>query len=283
MDPKAMLHTGKVRAIARGMAFAATLGAPLGGKAADLAAPDAVSAQANDWLAIDLGAAAVTDLRFRGVSYSDGKPAVYGYAQARIADWLYAGMFASTVDFPARYGLSDPDMKLNFWGGLKHQWDNFGLESGFMYYYYPGERPFPGARQTDYWEIFANPTFQITSALSIAATINWTSDWLNTDAHATYLSVTPKLTLDPMWGGKVQPYVSGGVGALLYRKSDYFSAAKDYLDWNVGAGFTVNNTTFDVRYVDTNLKRSECTVDVGHRSWCGATVIGKVAVDFTLK
>src|SRR5262249_604802 len=155
------------------------------------------------------------------------------------------------------------------------QWDAFGLEAGAMYYYYPGQNPPPGGRSYDYLEYFVNTSYSFGTIGSISASVNWTDNWLNTGADATYVSIAPQLNLDPFIHTGLNAYLSGSFGALRYRPSDYFINPVDYEDWSLGGGIKINNTTFDLRYVDTSLSQSECRIDDGHEKWCGATLIGR--------
>ena len=252
--------------------------------AADLAAPEpAVIAEVPSMIDVAFGVAGVTDYRFRGISQSNKNPAVQGYAELQVADWFYAGVWGSSVDFPERRGLTDPAMEIDFYAGLRHSWDAFSIDVGGLYYYYPGEqKQFPGQRQIDYWELYAKPGFSFGDFGSITGNIYWTSDFVNTGADALYLSVIPKVNIPLAMAPDVAVYISGELGKQWIDKTRYAPLANDYVTWNIGAGLTYKAMTLDVRYSDTNLNKNECFENSGARSWCGQAVVGKISFDTSL-
>jgi uncharacterized protein (TIGR02001 family) len=252
--------------------------------AADLAAPEpVVEATAPSLFDVAFGVAGVTDYRFRGISNSNKNPAVQGYVELQAADWLYAGIWSSSVDFPERRGLTDPAAEIDLYGGIRHTWDAFTLDVGGLYYYYPGEhKQFPGQKQIDYWEIKALPSIAFGDWGSVTGNIWWSSDFVNTGANSLYLSVVPKINIPVASLPNLGFYVSGELGKQWVKKTDTGFNPPDYWTWNVGGGVTYKAMTLDVRYTDTNLSKKECYEFSGARSWCGSTVVGKIAFDTSL-
>jgi uncharacterized protein (TIGR02001 family) len=260
----------------------AATGAVLVGNAyaADLAAPEAIveAAVPSIW-DVAFGVKLTSDYVFRGISQSNGNPAVQGYAELQVADWVYAGVWASSVDLPERRGLTDPAAEIDIYGGIRHSWDAFTLDVGGLYYWYPGEnKQFPGQKQIDYWEIYAKPSYAI-GDLTIGATVYWTSDYVGSGANATFLSGTAKynIAIDSM--PDVSFYASGELGKQWIKRNSYFSTAEDYLTWNVGVGATYKAATLDLRYSGADLNKNECFANSGARSWCGDRFMASLSFD----
>jgi uncharacterized protein (TIGR02001 family) len=268
------------------LTFAAAAGGALtvgAASAADLAAPEpVVVAEVTPNWDVAFGVAGVTDYRFRGITNSDKDPAVQGYAELQLFDWIYAGIWGSSVSFPERFGLTDPSMEIDFYGGVRHTWDSFTLDVGGLYYYYPGEKA-PGAlREIDYWEIYAKPSIAFGDFGSLTGNIYWTSDFVNSGADALYLSIIPKVNVPLASFPDLGFYISGEIGKQWIDKTAYAPFANDYLTWNIGAGLTYKAMTLEVRYSDTDLSKNECIQNSGNRKWCGDAVVGKIAFDTSL-
>lgn len=272
----------KMKTTFKAVAAAAALSASANaGVAADLSALPAPA----EPLMIDVafGIAGVSDYRFRGVSNSAKNPAVQGYVELQAFDWIYAGVWSSSVSFPNRYGLTDPSAEVDFYAGIRHTWGAFSLDAGYLYYWYPGEsKAFPGQRQTDYWELKALPSVAIGDLGSITGNIWWSPDYANTGGDDLYLSLAPKINLPISSIPDVAFYVSGELGKQWLGKNDFNFNPKDFWTWNLGGGLTYKAMTLDVRYSDTNLTRNECFGNTGVRSWCGSAVVAKIAFDTSL-
>ncbi len=76
------------------------------------------------------------DYVLRGVSQSNHKPAVQGYFEGRYTanDWLklYAGVWGSSL----WTGFANAEFDIT--AGARFTFGNFGLDLGYIYYYYPG-------------------------------------------------------------------------------------------------------------------------------------------------
>lgn len=107
---------------------------------ASLAASSAALAQSAPQAVHTLGGnvALTNDYRFRGVSQTYLNPAFQGGFDYTHASGLYLGNWNSSVS-----GLSYPNgagLEMDFYGGYKKSWGDFGLDVGYIYYYYPGAR-----------------------------------------------------------------------------------------------------------------------------------------------
>lgn len=263
--------------------------------AADLSVP--VKAVAPEPVAplwdVAFGVKLATDYVFRGISQTDGNPAVQGYAELRLFDWVYAGVWASNVDFPpvgafgVPTGLTDASAEVDLYAGIRHTWGGLTLDAGFLYYYYPGEIAentfalgLPAAN-LDFWEIYFKPTYQFNDVFTVGANLYWGDNYAGTGSNGTYLSGTLKVDFtkwSPVNG--VGFYVSGEVGYqwLGWTHYDNIWASNfelpSYATWNVGAAFTYKAATLDLRYYGSDLNSSPALIQsVGGpflSSTCGA-------------
>ncbi|WP_103122774.1 TorF family putative porin [Methylopila sp. Yamaguchi] len=267
-----------------GFAFTALLSATASlsalsvASAADLAAPEAaVIESAPSPIDVAFGVKFTTDYVFRGITQSDGDPAVQGYAELQAFDWVYAGIWSSSVNG----FVTDPSAEVDLYAGLRHTWDAFTLDVGGLYYYYPGEAG-PKRFQLDYWEIYAKPSYAIGDLASITGNVYWTSDYVNTGADATYLSAIAKVNLPVDSIPDVGFYVSGELGKQWIGKtSDKYGNVNlvNYLTWNAGIGATYKAATIEFRYSDSDLSRRDCFTNGNARYACGDRYMVSLSFD----
>src|SRR5215510_13079620 len=80
--------------------------------------------------------ALVSDYRFRGITQTFEEPALQGGFDYAHASGLYLGNWNSNVSQGA--GYPGGNLEMDFYGGWKKAFGDFGLDVGFIYYYYPG-------------------------------------------------------------------------------------------------------------------------------------------------
>src|SRR5213592_3624551 len=78
----------------------------------------------------------ISDYRFRGISQTFDKPAIQGGFDYAHASGLYAGNWNSNVSQGA--GYPGGNIEMDFYGGYKHAFGDFGIDVCAIYYYYPG-------------------------------------------------------------------------------------------------------------------------------------------------
>lgn len=96
---------------------------------------------------------ALSDYRFRGLSRSDGGPALQGRFTAVDLSGLYGGIRATTLDDAWNLGGSELDLYAGYGADIG---DGFYLDAGVVYYLFPG-----GNGATDYVEPYASLSYQI--------------------------------------------------------------------------------------------------------------------------
>lgn len=284
-------------------AFSATsaMAADMAVKAHPLAAP------ASPW-DLAFGAAIMNDYEFRGITQSAHRPSVAEYQELRYnfnpSLQAYAGLSGESIDFP-----NNAAAEVDFYGGLRPTFGPVAFDVGAWYYYYPGGECFgpggPGCQPSlpngnvikadlNFWEFYGKATYNVNDSLAIGVNEFYDPSWLNSGAWGDYFSGTVKYTLPstlhlPLGAGA---YVSGEIGHYWFGTTDAFYGnipLPDYTTWNLGLAFTYKVFTLDLRYYDTDLKKTDCnTLTSDHlgngveSSWCGAAFVAKFSFDMTL-
>jgi uncharacterized protein (TIGR02001 family) len=92
-----------------------------------------------------------TDYRFRGISQTFGEgfftigPAIQGGIDYSHSSGLYLGNWNSNVS--GNQYPNGSSIEMDFYGGWKHSWGDFGLDVGTIYYAYPGGTKLAGVDQ----------------------------------------------------------------------------------------------------------------------------------------
>src|SRR5215510_12807843 len=110
------------------MIAAAVLAAPIVAVAQQAAAPAPSPVAGNMTL--------VSEYRFRGIDQTFGKPAIQGGFDYSHSSGIYLGNWNSNVSEGA--GYPGGNIEMDFYGGWKKAFGDFGVDVGAIYYYYPG-------------------------------------------------------------------------------------------------------------------------------------------------
>lgn len=79
---------------------------------------------------------------FRGITYSDERPALQGGFDYAHDNGLYAGIWGSTLEEDDNSGNS---LEVDFYGGYYHQLtDDIGIDVGLLQFYYPDHKKYNG-------------------------------------------------------------------------------------------------------------------------------------------
>ena len=76
-----------------------------------------------------------SDYRFRGFTQTDYQPTIQGGVDFAHKSGFYLGNWNSNVSSTVFNGAP---IEMDFYGGYKHSFGDFGLDVGVIYYYYPG-------------------------------------------------------------------------------------------------------------------------------------------------
>jgi len=192
------------------------------------------AAPARSGPSIVFNAAVGSDYVFRGVSQTEGDPALsIGVDAAQGV--FYAGAWASTVAF---VGDRDTDAEIDFYAGVRPEYKGFNLDLGVVSYLYAGQ--LDGA-DYNYVELKAAASRAIGPA-TLGAAVYWSPDFFGaSEDQATYAEVN----------GAVSPADRWTVSAAVGRQ--WVSSDLDYTTWNLGVGYALTpHLALDVRYYDTD-------------------------------
>jgi uncharacterized protein (TIGR02001 family) len=224
----------------------------------------------------------ISDYRFRGISQTFKKPAIQGGIDYSHASGFYLGNWNSNVSDSA--GYPGGNIEMDFYGGWKNTWGDYGLDVGLLEYYYPGSNAAGGGSQA---APLANPHTTATNSGTVKNTefyiggswkwlsLKWNhslSDYFSIPGTrgSDYLDLSATYDMGGGWG------VNGHVG---HTKVHGFSEAS-YTDYKLGATKDLSGWTLGAALVTTNAKDS-CSAGAGIQPYCftngtrGTTSAGK--------
>jgi len=172
-----------------------------------------------------------TDYRFRGISFSDNKPAVSGSLDYEHAIGLYAGIWSSSIDGGSEF---------NIYGGFASEFGDSGVgyDVGILRYIFPGDS---GANNN---EVYGSLSYSF-----FTAGIAYDHSWEGNGESAMYYSLGFDYDL-PYEMALFASYGYTDFSSKLKREVD--AGASGYADWSIG--LTKNMAGFDwtLAYIDTD-------------------------------
>ncbi len=227
-----------------------------------VAAPGLVFAQAaakSDWT-LSGNVSVVTDYRYRGISQTNGKPAIQGGFDLAHSSGFYVGNWNSSIswlsDASANYTTSSgatgagnisSNVEMDFYAGFKGEISKgVGYDVGALYYYYPGRYPgdFVSANTG---EIYGGLSFgPITGKVSYAVTNLFGAP---SSKGSYYVDLTGAFDI----GAGVT--LTAHVGHQRVDSASFRTTkAASYTDWRLGVSKDFAGLTFALDYIDTNAK-----------------------------
>ncbi len=97
-----------------------------------------------------------SDYRYRGYSQTDYKPAFQGGFDFAHKSGFYLGNWNSNVSSVLYNGAS---LEMDFYGGYKTTFGDFGIDVGLLYYYYPGTGRYISGFKPDFLEGYIGGTW----------------------------------------------------------------------------------------------------------------------------
>jgi uncharacterized protein (TIGR02001 family) len=204
----------------------------------------------------------VSDYRFRGIAQTFKKPALQGGIDYSHASGVYLGNWNSNVNEGA--GFPAGNLEMDFYGGWKKSWGDWGLDVGAIYYYYPGTdanaasgtsfvNPRTGEVHTgsvNNKEIYIGGSWKWLSLKYYHAVDDYFS--LPGTKGSRYLDLSGTYDLGNGWG------IVGHVGSFKLKHWNIGTDATDgdYTDWKIGVTKDVNGWIFGAAYIDTDSKGS---------------------------
>ena len=186
-----------------------------------------------------------SEYRFRGIAQTFAKPALQGGFDYSHESGVYLGNWNSNVNSGA--GFPEGNLEMDFYGGFKKSFGDFGVDVGGIYYYYPGTN-FNG-KTVKNGEVYLGASWKFISFKYYYAL----TDYFNakgpngekTDGTS-YYDLGFNYDLGSGWG------VNAHVGYLDFKKVQN----ADYTDWKLGVTKDISGWVIGLAYVDTNAKDS---------------------------
>lgn len=202
----------------------------------------------------------VSEYRFRGIDQTFGKPAIQGGFDYSHTSGFYVGNWDSNVNSGA--GYPSGNLEMDFYGGWKGSWGDWGLDVGTIYYYYPGTNVSAANGTTG---VFTNPrtgTVHTGSVHNQEIYLGGSWKWLSLkvyDAISDYFSLpgtkntyywdlSANYDMGDGWGlvghiGKLK--LKGWSNGTVPTNGDYtdykLGVTKDLSGWVLGATFVGTN------------------------------------------
>jgi uncharacterized protein (TIGR02001 family) len=219
-----------------------------------------------------------TDYRFRGISQTFGEgfftvgPAIQGGIDYSHASGLYLGNWNSNVS-----GNTYPNgsnIEMDFYGGYKASFGDFGLDVGTIYYAYPGAKyPVTDAsgnsqfKTVNNWELYLGGSWKWLSAKYYYAVTDYFG--LSEDAVNTWIGANPNTGASPLarnGNTKGTQYLTGSftyevmpkltlgasVGYTWVRHYDDLN----YFDYKIGLTYDWNSWLFGAALVGTDADKA---------------------------
>jgi uncharacterized protein (TIGR02001 family) len=147
--PNQQLQGKEMKNVLKCVAVAAACATPLA-VLAQAAAP-----KAEPEYTISGNAGLFSDYRFRGYSQTDYKPAFQGGIDFAHKSGFYLGNWNTNISSVLYNGAS---LEMDFYGGYKATFGDFGLDVGTIYYYYPGTGAY-GPFEAKNWEAYIGGSY----------------------------------------------------------------------------------------------------------------------------
>ena len=193
-----------------------------------------------------------SDYRFRGVSFSDGDPALQGGIDLAHSSGFYIGTWASTITGGSPFGEMELDIYAGWSGDVS---DGVTVDVGLLYYIYP-TGDFVGV-DTDYFEPYASIS---TTLGPVGAELGVAYAW---DQNALGGGDNFYIYTDFEVGIPSTPF---SLTAHLGYTDGVFAtqADGDSFDWGLGISAALSdNLSVGVNYVDTQGPSFEDFTDAG--------------------
>ena len=199
--------------------------------AALLAIPPLASAQVAGNMSL------VSDYRFRGLTQTFEEPALQGGFDYAHASGLYLGNWNSSISDNFFAGAP---LEMDFYGGYKGAFGDFGYDVGGLYYYYPGSDAPALGGTIDNLEIYAGLSWKFLSLKYFYALTDFFG--VPDSEGSDYFDLTGTWSMGTGWGL---------VGHIGHQRVEGASDA-DYTDYKIGITKDVGGWVFGAAFIDTD-------------------------------
>ena len=200
-------------------------------------------------------AALTTDYVFRGISQTDESPAVQaGFTYKHNFDenaGYYLGLWGSNVDYNDN---DDSTMEIDYIGGVTYQLGKLALDTGFIYYTYPGA---DSSRNYDYLDVQLTAGYDFEVAY-LQGSIFYSPDYFGGSGDSYYTKLAGEVPLPCDFK------MLGSVGRMVIDENATYGTP-DYYTWTVGTKYNLEGFDLMLEYIDTDMDDSECSGLCGGR------------------
>lgn len=186
-----------------------------------------------------------TDYMYRGISQSNEQPAISGGFDYGHESGVYAGIWASSLDFSD----GDTAIEIDYYGGIGGEFSNgISWDVGGLYYQYPGTNADAGG-DFDFFEAYGNLGYtfaDVSLEPTVGLGIAYSPDFFGETGDGIYVSGSLDLSLPHGFGL-----------SFLIGNQDIDDADINYTHYVVGLNKSLNIFDFDVSYYDTS-DESDC-------------------------
>ena len=205
-----------------------------------------------------------SDYVFRGVSQTQGGPAIQGGFDYSHSSGFYVGTWASNVSWVSTKNTSTGEgwfkdnnsMEIDLYGGYKGSLPaDIGYDVGVITYYYPGDQISSalGATDPDTTEVYLGASWKFLSAkyshVVSERFVGWAGPNGEKTRNSNYIELNANYDLGGGWG------ILGHVG---HQKVENFDDAS-YTDYKVGVSKDVGFGVVTLAYTDTDADTSVYT------------------------
>lgn len=207
---------------------------------AEPAAPEDMAQIDDGGVDIAFNVGVATDYVFRGVSQTSENGQIFGGVDATFANNLYAGVWASNIDYDY-FGDDDTAAEVDFYVGIKPEAYGYVFDFAGIYYSYYDQPD--GAPELNYFEAKAAASRAIGPA-TLGAAAYYSPDFSGELGDALYFEANGAFTATDRLS----------FSGVLGRQTFDDGGLDDYTTWNLGATFLLtDNLALDVRYHDTDV------------------------------
>jgi len=135
------MHAQHVRRTRQSLFHALAASAALSVSTAGLAEEAATTASPHTFTA---NVGLISNYVFRGMTYTQNRPAIQGGFDYAHASGLYLGVWGTNVSSKA---INDASLETDFYGGYAWSTGDWRFDAGLLQFYYPGNPRLPGTRE----------------------------------------------------------------------------------------------------------------------------------------
>jgi uncharacterized protein (TIGR02001 family) len=217
-----------------------------------------------------------SDYTFRGISQTNRKPAFQGGFDIAHSSGLYAGNWNSNVDSGFFNGAN---LEMDFYGGYKATFGDFGLDVGAIYYYYPGS----GATgfKVNNGEVYVGGSWGPLTAKYFYAVTDFFSAPGPDSSGSSYFDLG--FTYDVGSGFGLIAHVGYQTlkgGAISWNNQIDLSTPDSITDYKIGGTYTIDGFVIGAALVGTNRDYSFGTAAASGKNISDNTFVVSVSKSF---